>query len=179
VPRLGDAVSSEEMWDALVDLRHEFASFFIAFAVIGRYWLAHHRFVSVLGAVESRLMLVNLVYLAFVAFLPFPTALIGRYEDNLVAFAFYAVILAVISGLETVLFVVALRRGLLAVVVPPPVVRHGVVASTLPVAVFLISIPLALVAGSTVAILSWLLIWPLEALLDRRAPKGAEKLPPT
>ena len=178
VPRVADAASSEEMWDALVDLRAEFISFFIAFAVIGRYWLAHHRFVGVLAAVESRLLVVNLVYLAFIAFLPFPTALVGRYEGNLVAFAFYAGILAVISGLETILFVVALRGGLLGAVLPPPVVRHGLIASTLPVAVFLLSIPLALVAGSTLAILSWLLIWPLEALLDRRSPERADNWRP-
>jgi uncharacterized membrane protein len=30
--------------DALNDLSPEFISFFISFAVIGRYWLAHHQF---------------------------------------------------------------------------------------------------------------------------------------
>jgi uncharacterized membrane protein len=177
VPTLSDVRSSGEMWDVLVDLGPEFASFFVGFAVIGRYWLAHHRFVAVLAAVDSRLMLVNLLYLAFVAFLPFPTALVGRYEENFVAFAFYAVMLAVISALETVLFVVALRRDLLAVAVSRTVARQGVVASTLPVAVFLISIPLALAFGSTLALFSWLLIWPLEALLDRYWPEAAAKLP--
>jgi uncharacterized membrane protein len=177
VPTVTDVASSRAMWDVLLDLRHEFASFFIGFAVIGRYWLAHHRFVAVLAGVDTRLMFVNLVYLAFVAFLPFPTALVGRYEANFVAFAFYAIMLAVISALETVQFVVALRRRLLAVAVPRSVARHGFLASTLPVAVFLISIPLALVAGSTLAILSWLLIWPLEALLDRQSPETAAKRP--
>jgi uncharacterized membrane protein len=177
VPTLTDGGSSEEMWDVLLDLRPEFASFFIGFAVIGRYWLAHHRFVAVLAAVDDRLMLVSLAYLAFVAFLPFPTALVGRYEENFVAFTFYAVMLAVISAFETILFVIALRRDLLAVAVPRPVVRHGIVASTLPVAVFLISIPLAFLVGSTLALLSWLLIWPLEALLDRYSPDAAANWP--
>ena len=176
VPTVEDVGSSRQMWDVLFDHRQEFITFFVGFAVIGRYWLAHHRFVAVLRAVDTRLMTVNLVYLAFVAFLPFPTALVGRYEENFVAFAFYAVMLAVISALETVLFAVALRRDLLAVAVPRTVARQGFVASTLPVAVFLVSIPLALAFGSTLALLSWLLIWPLEALLDRYWPETA-KLP--
>ena len=177
VPTLEDARSSREMWDALVDLVEEFVAFFVAFAVIGRYWLAHHRFVAVLKAVDTRLMMVNLVYLAFVAFLPFPTALVGRYEENLVAFTLFAVILSCVSGLETVLFVTAGRRGLLAVKMPRKVYRFGLAASTLPVLVFLLSIPVAAAFNSTLAFCSWILIWPLEWLLDRFAPEYSQLWP--
>jgi uncharacterized membrane protein len=167
VPTVEDVGSSGAMWDVLVDLKEEFVSFFVGFAVIGRYWLAHHRFVAVLAAVDTRLMVVNLVYLAFIAFMPFPTALVGRYEENLVAFTFYALTLAIVSFFETVLFLVARSRGLLRFVVTPGVARHGLVASLLPVGVFVLSIPIALAANSTVALLSWVAIWPLESLLDR------------
>jgi uncharacterized membrane protein len=174
VPTVDDLRSSGEMWDVLVDLRQEFATFFVGFAVIGRYWLAHHRFVSVLRAVDTPLMVVNLTYLAFIAFLPFPTALVGRYEQNLVAFAFFAVVLSCVSALETVLFVTAERRGLLQIAVPRDVYRFGLVASTLPVLVFMLSIPLAAATNSTVGLLSWILIWPLERMLDRYAPGHSE-----
>jgi hypothetical protein len=53
------------------------------------------------------------------------------------------------------------------------VYRFGVIASTLPVAVFLLSIPLAAATNSTIALLCWIVIWPLEALLDRHAPEHA------
>lgn len=171
VPTVEDIGSSRAMWDVLMGLREEFVTFFVGFAVIGRYWLAHHRLVALLAAVDSRLMAANLVYLAFIAFLPFPTALVGRYEENLVAFAFFALILSCISALETVLFMVAERRGLLAVAVPREVYRFGLAASTLPVAIFLLSIPLAAAFNSTVGLLSWILIWPLEWILDRFAPE--------
>jgi uncharacterized membrane protein len=177
VPTVEDIHSSREMWDVLVDLRAEFVSFFVGFAVIGRYWLAHHRFVAVLAAVDTRLMALNLVYLAFIAFLPFPTALVGRYEQNAVAFAFFAGILSCVSALETMLFVTAERRGLLVATVPRDVYRFGVVASTLPVVVFVLSIPLAAATNSTVALLSWVLIWPLEWMLDRLAPERSSPWP--
>jgi uncharacterized membrane protein len=177
VPTVSDVGDAGEMWDTLLDLRHEFISFFVGFAVIGRYWLAHHRSVAVLSAVDARLMSVNLVYLACIAFLPFPTALVGRYEQNLVAFGFYALTLAVISFLETVLFVVAARRRLMPFVVPRDVARFGLVASTLPVAVFVLSVPLAMATNSTVGLLSWILIWPLEVLLDRFKPASADIVP--
>ena len=174
VPTVEDIGSSRQMWEVLWDLRQEFATFFVGFAVIGRYWLAHHRFVAVLAAVDARLLMLNLVYLAFIAFLPFPTALVGRYEQNVVAFVFFAGIISCVSALETLLFIVAERRGLLVVKVPRDVYRFGVIASTLPVVVFLLSIPLAAATNSTIALLCWIVIWPLEALLDRRAPEHAQ-----
>jgi len=70
VPKVSDSDSSADMWQALVGLRHEVLSFFIGFAVIGRYWLAHHRFVSMLAAVDSGLLIVNIAYLAVVAIWP-------------------------------------------------------------------------------------------------------------
>jgi uncharacterized membrane protein len=177
VPTVGDVRDAGEMWDTLLDLKHEFISFFVGFAVIGRYWLAHHRFVAVLSAIDAQLMTVNLVYLAFIAFLPFPTALVGRYEQNLVSFGFYALTLAVVSFLETLSFVVAARRRLIPFSVPRDVARFGLVASMLPVVVFLLSIPLAMATNSTVGLLSWILIWPLEAVLDRYKPASADILP--
>jgi uncharacterized membrane protein len=174
VPTIEDIRSSRQMWEVLWDLRQECATFFVGFAVIGRYWLAHHRFVAVLKAVDSRLLMLNLVYLAFIAFLPFPTALVGRYEQNVVAFVFFAGILSCVSALETLLFVTSVRRGLLVVTVPRGVFRFGLVASTIPVVVFLLSIPIAAATNSTIALLCWIVIWPLEWLLDRRLPEHSE-----
>jgi uncharacterized membrane protein len=167
VPTVSDASDSDEMWNVLWNLRQEFVSFFVGFAVLGRYWLAHHRFVSVLAAVDGRLLAWNLVYLALIAFAPFPTALVGKYEENLVAFGFYAVTLALLSFLETVSVFVARGRGLLRFVIPPAVARHGLVASLVPVAVFLLSVPIAFATNSTIALICWISIWPLEALVDR------------
>ena len=74
IPHVRDA----ELADALRDKDNEIFSFFLSFVVIGFYWLAHHRFFSRLVAVDVRFMKLNLVYLAAIAFMPFPTALVGQ-----------------------------------------------------------------------------------------------------
>ena len=76
----GDSI--HDLANGLNDLVPNFVSFFISFAVIGRYWLAHHKFVSLLGGMDQALIGLNLIYLAFIAFLPFPTALLGSYFEN-------------------------------------------------------------------------------------------------
>ena len=115
VPTLSDGDSIDELADALNDLAPNFISFFISFGVIGRYWIAHHQFFAMLARADGRLVGINLLYLAFVAFLPFPTALLGTYFENPLSVSLYAVMVAIISGLEVVLFrhahLAAARRG--------------------------------------------------------------------
>ncbi|MGH3042513.1 MAG: TMEM175 family protein [Gaiellaceae bacterium] len=82
--------SAREMVDALLDAMPEITSFAVSFYVIGRYWLAHHWFFSRIERLDRRLLPQNLAYLGFIAFLPFPTALIGEYEGNPIAFVVFA-----------------------------------------------------------------------------------------
>ena len=110
------------------------------------------------------------------AAMPFPTALAGKYTEEPVSIVMYAITLSVASGLEAVLFVVAHREGLFRNAMPRPVVRYTVFATVIPVAVFLGSIPLAFIS-TTYALYSWLLIFPLEYLLDAALkPRDADEL---
>jgi uncharacterized membrane protein len=43
-----------------------------AFMVIGTFWLRHHRMLHLCRAVDGRMLILNLVFLAFVSLLPFP-----------------------------------------------------------------------------------------------------------
>ena len=151
--------------------------FFIGFVVLGRYWMAHHQFFSMLGSIDSRLISLNLVYLAFVAFSPFPVGLISDYEGDSLSFLIFAGTMAMISGLEVIMFLQAVRRGHTRVVLPPEVVRYALLASGTPVLVMLASMPLGLISPS-LALTSWLLMFPLGAWMHRRAPAAARDLLP-
>ncbi len=118
---------------ALHDKIPEITSFFISFVVIGYYWLAHHRFFSQLVAVEQGIIMLNLVYLAAIAFTPFPTALVGKYEEFSITVILYALTLGTASLLEVAMFVRAHKQGLFRHVLPRDVYRYGVIASLLPV----------------------------------------------
>ncbi len=173
VPTLDVADSSSELADALNDLSDAIVSFFISFAVIGRYWVAHHQLFSLLRGFDPGLIGLNLVYLALIAFLPFPTALIGNYFDNPLAVAVYAATVATISGLEVVLLRHAHRNGLFARAMPDDVYRWARASSLTPVVLFAASIPAAyLSSGLAVAI--WLLAIPAGVIASRRAPDAID-----
>jgi uncharacterized membrane protein len=175
VPTLSDTDSIHELADALNDLVPNFVSFFISFAVIGRYWLAHHRFIAMLSSLDQGLIGLNLVYLAFIAFLPFPTALLGEYFENPLSIVIYAVSVGIVSGWEVVLLRHAYRAKLFAMEITPPVYRFGVVASLVPVFCFAFSIPIAF-ASTTIAAATWFLTIPLGAWVESRAPEGVQEL---
>jgi len=174
VPELRNP-SEGELWDALQDLDASYVSFFISFVVIGRYWIAHHQFFRLLDRLDYGLIWWNTVYLAFVAFLPFPTALLGSYFENPVSIVAYAVSIAMVSGLEVVLLRHAHRHRLLGRALPEDVYRWGVLSSTTPVVFFLCSIPVAFY-DTSLAVLLWFGGIPLQLLvLNRRKPPRADE----
>jgi uncharacterized membrane protein len=166
-PIVRDAGNPSVMWSRLGDLVPEFVAFGVAFILLGFYWIAHHAFVARLAAFDQRLMALNLVYLAFVALLPFPSFLVGEYEENPVSVIVFAIVLAVISAMETVLIVYAHRADLLRDRPDPASFRFEVISSLQPVAVFVVTLPLAFVS-TTATLLSWALLSPvMGALLQR------------
>lgn len=164
-----DADGIGTMLDALADELPAIVSFAVSFYVIGRYWLAHHWFFSRLERIDRRLLSQNLTYLGFVAFLPFPTALIGNYEQNPIAFVVFALSMAAVSLMEIVLARHATRAGLMRPGAPPGLWRWARLASAFPVAVFFLSIPIGFI-DTTAALLSWLVLSPVGYLINKRMP---------
>jgi uncharacterized membrane protein len=87
--------------------------FGLSFAVIGLYWLDHHQLFGGLRRDDLQLRLANLVFLASVIFLPFPTSVIAEYPASVDSVTFYAVSVAAVGVLTIILTLVARRPALL------------------------------------------------------------------
>ncbi len=151
----------------------EFISYIISFGVIGGFWIRHHRFCGSLDRVDGRFLVINLAYLATIAFIPFPTHLIGRYSDT-ASFILYAAVI----GLSILIFVLmaehAARAGLFSVVETPQQARWRRINSLTPAAIFLLSIPVVAVTAPEIwpGYIFWGLLWPTGALFDRFSAKA-------
>jgi uncharacterized membrane protein len=168
-------VKKSELDSALADLIPDILAFFISFIVIGRYWMAHHQFFARLKAVETPLISVNLVYLAAIAFVPFPTALVSKYEDSAITVVIYAAALGAASLLEAVMAYMAYKADAFREPLTPTAIKFELLAAVLPVTMFAISVPIAF-ASTTLALLSWLLLIPGERVIANRraAAEGVE-----
>ncbi len=174
-PIIQDTKDGEQLWSAIRDQQPEITMFFVSFAVIGFYWMSHHRFFRRLAVIDSAFIRASFVYLAFVAFLPIPSALLGRYTENPVGVAVYAVSVGLLSLLEVVLFLVAHRQDLFEQEMSDPARHWTLVLSLAPVVVFFLSVPIAFLLSPFIAMLCWLAIAPAEFLVQRFAPPAVIK----
>ena len=174
IPQVRDA----NLERALGDKDAEIFSFFLSFVVIGFYWLAHHRLFASLARVDRRLMEINLLFLAAIAFMPFPTALVGSYGNRPIAVVLYASTLAAASFLDALMVWRAHAADLLRRPLTSEVFRWTIVASLAPVVVFVVSIPVAYAASPEWALYTWILIFPVEMAIDRLLkPADADREP--
>src|SRR5919202_324157 len=83
--------SSEEVSGFLGESLPQLVVYAVAFMVIGTFWVRHHRMFTLCRAVDGRMLILNLVFLAFVCLLTFPTDLLGDIQLTSTVIVFCAV----------------------------------------------------------------------------------------
>ncbi len=159
--------SGHELHEALSGIE----SFAISFVVIGLFWLAHHSMFRFIIAFDRPLMLLNLLFLGTIAFMPFPTAVLGNSSTSQApAVIFYAACVCATGLVEVAAWLWATRpgSGLGAPGAAQERLPYLLQAARTPV-IFLLSIPIALVSP-TAASLFWIALVPSALILRRLAP---------
>ena len=95
-----DDLPADEIDNYMFDHWGQVFAYFLSFAVIGRFWLSHHRHFDLLDRSDHRLLTLNLVYLAFVCLIPFPTAVLGDFDLTSTSVALYAGVVGMASALH-------------------------------------------------------------------------------
>jgi uncharacterized membrane protein len=88
VPTLENPTSAA-LLHALLALWPQYLSYAASFLMIGIYWLNHHAVARQLVNINRAILWRNLVFLMFIAFIPFATAVIGRYGELQSGVLFY------------------------------------------------------------------------------------------
>lgn len=91
--------------DSLNEEAPDFIAFGISFAVIGFYWIGSHRAMRMVREYDRGLMLLTLLYLAFIVLLPFSSQLLGEYGSSIpLTVAFYTLNLVLITISSALMF---------------------------------------------------------------------------
>ena len=134
----------------------KFVAYFISFWVIALYWVAHHRLFRVVERFDQGVLFLNLVELFFIAFLPYPSAILGDHPTSFAATVFYALAVSAVGAASTLLaWYTAMHRKYVKPM-PPRLVHYYVLRGLIAPVVFLASIPVALASVQTAQLL-WLL----------------------
>ena len=172
IPEVADPGSSSELWAALLEKVPSLAAFAFTFFWVAFYWRANHKFSNGLSAMDGRYIASVLVYLAFIALLPFPAATLGEYY-NAVALSFFLAFMACVSTMEVVLLAVADRRGLLLDPMDGPTRRFAVIASLVPVAAAILTIPVTFLSVPVAVLVFFGLALGLGTAVNRTLGRAA------
>ncbi|MGW3867437.1 TMEM175 family protein [Streptomyces sp. NPDC005047] len=89
------ASADEHARDVIIDHLDQIWSFLLSFAVVARFWFAHHRSYSAVGSLNRSLTVWNMGWLLCIVILPLPTEMIGSFgRDRFTATFYYLTLLA-------------------------------------------------------------------------------------
>lgn len=167
LPELPHGATEDQVRAALGELIPKVFAYGLSFVTIGLYWLAHWRRFRYVARVNERLVGINLILLGFVAFIPFPTALMGAQGDHVIAIVIYALSLSAAGVLGPLTWLYAWRAGLVLPGVTPRFAQLSVFRGFSVPIVLLGSLILLPIIGTTWVTATWLLIAPVQIVLNR------------
>jgi uncharacterized membrane protein len=175
LPSNSAMATDTDLLNQLLALGPKYYSFGISFLAIGLYWIGHHRMFQYIARYDTILVVLNLLLLLCVAFIPFPSSVIGDY-NNRTATVFYALTLALTGLLSGGMWLYASTGGrLLLYELDRDSFRQSQVRSFLAPTLFLLSAAVALWSPSLARILWYLLalVTLMIALLSRKGTAKA------
>jgi uncharacterized membrane protein len=162
-------VPDDELGDALVDLFPSLVAYLLSFALVGRFWVIHHRLFETLRAFDSRLMTLNLAFLTLIVLVPFSTDLFDRYTQEPIAAAVLGATLGLAALTHWVSVVYTLRSGLVHERHRPATEPFASLVGLGFTLLFLLSVPVAFLSPF-VATLMWVATIFLHYPLGRMVP---------
>jgi uncharacterized membrane protein len=174
VPSSDQAADQASIIALLAALSDQLAAFLVSFVILAYSWVGHHRQISRLAGIDGLFIAWNFGYLLLVAAVPLLSQLIGLYGDNPQALMLYSLGFALLFGWDWIGLQLVWRRQLMDHSPNRRQRRRISLARLIPVIVFLSVIPAVQWLGEGTASWIWLLIWPLELLLDRLLPPSQQ-----
>ncbi len=140
-------VSSDDntaLAEALVDLGPHLFAYALSFAVVGRFWLIHHRFFATLEEFDATLMVSNLLYLSLIVLVPFSSDLLGTYGETSAGVIVYAGTIGLAGLVNWLMVRYALRAELVRADARAATEPFGSPAALAISGAFILSMPVAL-----------------------------------
>ena len=151
-------------------------AFALSFVVIANYWTIHHDIFRPLRRHNSRLIQLNMLWLALIVFLPFPTALIADGLDGGFATLYIGALLAV-SVMSMIIANYLAHHPELSDSQATIESRQHVTASAFSVAALFVAVIVSLFSP-TGGIWALLLLFPAQ-MVAGRLPRRASRVEPT
>ncbi len=156
IPDIDPSRALTEVPRQLAALGPSFMTFFISFIVIGIEWMSHHRYFAYIKRYDTRLIVLNLMFLFFIVCMPFVANLLGRYSSVPIVLILYTLAVAALGISLALIWWYASRNHLLAPELDAQSVRMIKIRLYTSPVMFLAAVPFAYVNSTAVIIVWWL-----------------------
>ena len=144
VPMVVGAHTNAALLVQLQDLLPVLVEFILSFMVLTMFWISHNYFYTYFATTINRqLMLLNLLYLAFVSLIPFSARVLGTYFGAPLAADVYGVNVVLISITNLFCLVYAIRSHEIETNVTPRLLKQAKIRSYMTLSSALIGILIA------------------------------------
>jgi len=178
---VGDGVAKTEavrrLWNFFAAQNGAFVAYLLAFFILWVVWREHHTLMDKVGRLSAPMIGLHFPLLLLVAFLPYPTAIIGHYPDNPLAATLYTLAVGGVLLCRTLIQVRADRDDVLLPGVDREAFRTEVTVSIVTTAYWFAT--LALVWWTPWVLIAWFATSPVARLsqwvLARRPTAEAQE----
>jgi uncharacterized membrane protein len=152
--------SASDFGRAVLGLWPKYLGYIVSFWVIALYWVAHHRCFRYIRKYDRRLIYLNFLFLMFIAFMPYPTALLFSNAARAASVALYAGTAAGMGLSLAGVWIYATRHRFIPADMSKALIRDIRLNLLLPPLVFLLSAGVA-AFNANLAMYLWFLLMPV------------------
>lgn len=138
-------VNSTRLFTEIIDLWPQYLANIVSFLIIAYYWLNHHAIFSLIKKINPGIIWINVIFLIFLSFIPFPVDLFGDYSNNDIVIAFYCLSLSIAGFLLSAIWFYSLSQKLTSEYLTSKEIKYYSLRFILTPTVFALSIPLSFI----------------------------------
>lgn len=151
-------LTTEGITQALLNLWPQYFANIFSFLIIGYYWLTHHAIFALIKRFNPIIIWLNIIFLVFLSFIPFPVDLFGDYSNSTPIHIFYSFSISFVGFLLALIWIYAsTKQGLVEQNLTKHQIFYYSLRFLLAPAVFALSIPIAMI-DLWLSKLSWLFV---------------------
>ncbi|MGC9517286.1 MAG: TMEM175 family protein [Methanomicrobiales archaeon] len=124
VPQITGVVTNSAIWDGLLALWPKLWTYGLSFVLLAIFWRVNHQQFHRIKKSDTALLWINVLWLMFVALVPFSTSLVGEYGEFTIAELFFQINFLMIGIFFNLNWRYAASRGLVDKSLTPERIEH-------------------------------------------------------
>jgi uncharacterized membrane protein len=150
----------------IIELIPNIVGFGLSFWIIANFWIKYHRIMGLIKKSDSTVMYLTLFFLMFVAILPFPNSLLGRYPTEQLVIILYSLCIFITGIIPNFIWLHASKNyRLIDTTLSKKFIDHVTVRIFVSPFIFLLAIPFSYI-GPYVSMFVWFLALPFGSLME-------------